>query len=184
MASPVSNQRPPQPPPQVTETSAPAGASRVGTPPRTAGAGGTSDTFAANGQPAPQYQDRQALGRTANGQNVVAGREAGDFYCEHALFSSNEFANQAGSSVARDGSASTRSKTVTATPSPSSDFSAGSASPSLRSPGSVTNSTRAPSRLPATCPKRFAAPGSNTIEAVVLKVKGFIGGSVLFKGLR
>ncbi|HEY8209541.1 MAG TPA: hypothetical protein VIG99_18770 [Myxococcaceae bacterium] len=78
----------------------------MGTPPRqqgTGGTGGSSDTFAANGQPAPQYQDRQALGSTANGQNVVAGREAGDFYCEHALFSSNEFANQPGSSVARDG---------------------------------------------------------------------------------
>src|SRR5262245_61546708 len=108
MPSPVSNQRPPQPPPQtqVTDASAPAGASRVGTPYRSAGtggAGGTTDTFAANGQPAPQYQDRQALGRTANGQNVTAGRDPGDFYCEHAFFSSNEFANQPSSSVARDG---------------------------------------------------------------------------------
>jgi hypothetical protein len=106
MPSPVSNQRPPQPPPQTTEASAPAGASRVGTPYRqagTGGTGGTTDTFAANGQPAPQYQDRQALGRTGNGQNVVAGRDPGDFYCEHAFFSSNEFAHQQGSSVARDG---------------------------------------------------------------------------------
>src|SRR5262245_20393072 len=106
MSNTVTNQRPPQPQQQTQTPPPPAGASRVGTPYRdagTGGTGGTSDTFAANGQPAPQYLDRQALGQTTNGQNVVAGRDPGDFYCEHAFFSSNEFAHQPNSSVARDG---------------------------------------------------------------------------------
>jgi hypothetical protein len=106
--SPVSNQRPQQT--QTTQQTAPTtppaplGATPVGQQNASQGTGGTGDTFAANGQQAPQYQNGQAIGSTSNGQNVVAGSpDMGDFYCEHAFFSSNEFANQPGSSVAKDG---------------------------------------------------------------------------------
>jgi len=101
---PVSSQRT-QPQPTTTPPP-PAGATRVGasnqaqTGPRTSG---TDDSFAANGQRPPQYQAGQQVGQTSGGTPVTAGREAGDFYCEHAFFISNEFANQPGSSVSRDG---------------------------------------------------------------------------------
>ena len=60
-------------------------------------------------------------------------------------------------------------------PPPSSEAMAASHRPSLRRPGSVTNSTVGPSRLPAIAPKRLAHPASKTIEGVVLKVKACIG---------
>jgi len=102
--TPVSNQRTQ---PQPTNTPPPpAGATRVAPSnqaeggPRTSG---TDDTFAANGQQPPQYQEGQQLGQIASGVPVTAGREAKDFYCEHAFFISNEFSHQPNSSVARDG---------------------------------------------------------------------------------
>ena len=77
--------------------------------------------------------------------------------------------------VASEGSASTESKIATDAPTLSSDAMAASHRPSLRRPGSVTNSTVGPSRLPAIAPKRLAEPASKTIEGVVLKVKACIG---------
>lgn len=89
---------------QQTAPPAPLGATPVKPEGQGSGTGGTSDTFAANGGKPPQYRDGQAIGTTGNGQQVVAGsRDMGNFYCEHALFSSNEFANQPNSSIKRDG---------------------------------------------------------------------------------
>ena len=83
---------------------APLGATPVRPEGQGSGTGGTADTFAASGGKPPQYQDGQSIGTTGNGQSVVAGsRDMGNFYCEHALFSSNEFAHQPGSSIKRDG---------------------------------------------------------------------------------
>jgi len=94
------NQRPQQT--QASTPPAPLGATPV-KPEGHGGTGGTQDTFAANGRPAPQYQNGQAIGRTGNGQDVVAGSpDMGNFYCEHALFSSNEFAHQPDTSIKRD----------------------------------------------------------------------------------
>src|SRR5690606_11395749 len=81
-------------------------------------------------------------------------------------------------SVARDGSASTASNTVTVMPAASSEATAGSHRPSRRRPGSVTNSTDAPSRAPAIAPRRRAAPASKTTEGVVLKINWLIRSSL------
>src|SRR5262245_58971891 len=102
--TPVSSQRPQ--PQQTTTPPPPAGATRVQPSNQTQGGprtAGTDDTFAANGQRPPQYQEGQQLGQVSSGTPVTAGREAKDFYCEHAFFISNEFSHQPNSSVARDG---------------------------------------------------------------------------------
>lgn len=104
MPSPV-GQEPrvrPQPPPPP-QTSAPAGATPVqnGSGGGAGGNGGTTDSFEASGRQAPRYAQGQQLGEAGN-TKVRTSREAGDYYCEHAFFITNEAAHKPGSSILRD----------------------------------------------------------------------------------
>jgi pyrrolidone-carboxylate peptidase len=65
------------------------------------GTGGATDTFQANGREPPRYAQGQQLGQAGN-TPVRTSREAGDYYCEHAFFITNEAANKPGSSILRD----------------------------------------------------------------------------------
>ncbi|HVE87264.1 MAG TPA: hypothetical protein VND93_30620 [Myxococcales bacterium] len=103
--TPVNGQRPTTPPPSTDTVPAPIGATRLAPPNQAQGQGtsGTGDTYQASGLRPPQYQEGQQIGQTAGGVPVRTSREAGDYYCEHALFISNEEAHQPNSSIVKDG---------------------------------------------------------------------------------
>ena len=122
--------------------------------------------------PTPQAPSRSSLEPNKSAASFATSREDPPPKPTTPVAPASFPALIAASSVAREGSASTASKTVGSAPAAVREAIAGSQRPRRRKPGSVTNSGEGPKRAPNSSPRRRLAPGSKTIDGVVLKTNG------------